>query len=129
LAFTVKIHKVPDTKNRFRIVGFEVEPFSIAEGADRMEIDLLFDPNSDLKNRKQKVEAGKDITFSYSVTTIMDEGTTWLHRMDHYAQINSGYSTVYHAQILWAFFCLFMISLVFAQVLVHTVSKDFKAIR
>jgi hypothetical protein len=78
-------------------VGFEVEPFSIAEGADRMEINDLFNPLSDLKNRKQKVKAGENITFSYSVKTVMDEGTTWLHRMDHYAQINSGYSTVYHA--------------------------------
>jgi hypothetical protein len=62
-----------------------------------METQLLFDSNSDLKNRKQKVEAGSNITFSYSVKTIMDKSTTWLHRMDHYALINSGYSTVYHA--------------------------------
>lgn len=52
-----------------RIVGFDVEPYSIAEGKNRALNDPSAEPNV------QKLEAGETITYSYRVVTRVSSGT------------------------------------------------------
>ena len=73
---TVKTHWEAGTDNQ-RIVGFEVEPRSIANKASR-----LYDP-SDAQN-KMILKPDEPFRFSYSIQTVNDKSTMWASRMDHY---------------------------------------------
>lgn len=55
---------VHDTmEGHHRIVGFEVEPYSIAEGPHRIANDPGSEPNN------QYLKAGEEFTFSYRIIT------------------------------------------------------------
>ena len=76
LYITVRTHWEAGSDNQ-RIVGFEVEPRSIANGKS-----TTYDPED--KQEKQYLKANETIIFSYSVETVNDGTTLWANRMDHY---------------------------------------------
>ena len=84
---TVKESPIDETK-KVRIVGFEVEPRSYWPGE---EISLDYNKHKPLylDELKQMEEDKQIFNFSYTVTSQMDETTTWSTRMDHYMKIGS----------------------------------------
>ena len=85
LEFTVIIHKATD--DAYRVIGFEVEPFSVQASQTEM-----FDINGPL----ERLEVNKPITFSHSFKTKIDPMHKWATRMDHYLKFSSHYEQVYH---------------------------------
>ena len=86
LHFTVKVHHVPGG-DEVRIVGFEVEPMSIAKGSP-LDLETLRDqPKQYLRKDGVPTDVSEGVVFSYSWTTINDESTTWAHRFDQYYEI------------------------------------------
>ena len=79
---TIRTHWEAGT-DRQRIVGFEVEPRSIAWGRTTTKYDPLD------SQPKHYLKAGEQIKFSYSITTINDGTTLWANRMDHYYKIGN----------------------------------------
>jgi len=76
---TIKLHKVPGSKDRNRIVGFEVEPHSLAGGDQRLKDPkgevavgefhhLLEDAGKNVK--KQEMNNGDKLSFSYNIKTV-----------------------------------------------------------
>jgi hypothetical protein len=86
---------VHDTlEGHHRIVGFEVEPYSLAEGPNRDSND----PAEHLQD--QYLKAGEEFTFSYRVITRRDPKTSWSMRMDHYIKTQN--NNIHMANILYA---------------------------
>lgn len=73
----VTLHEVG--KDQFRVVGFHVEPMSVAEGMDR---EACIPDYSML----HMVKEGEPFRFSYSITTKYS-ALTWAHRLDHYLKL------------------------------------------
>lgn len=86
LEITIKLHKVAGSKDRNRVVGFDVEPKSIGCNKDGPDA-----------SKKAELKVGEEILFTYSIRTVWGKGTDWSHRMDHYTKINSHYEQVYHS--------------------------------
>lgn len=87
---------VHDTmEGHHRIVGFEVEPYSINEGPHRNANNPSNDPYND-----QHLKAGEEFTFSYRIITRRDPRTNWSMRMDHYAKM--GNNNIEMANIIYS---------------------------
>ena len=76
LEITVKTHWEA-LKDKERIVGFEVEPRSIARGESRS-----YNPLDTQK--KQILKPGEPFYLTYSIYRVNDANTKWASRMDHY---------------------------------------------
>ena len=72
----------------YRIVGFEVEPLSIAEDENRLVRDMIARPIEEMyaggKISTAVLEPEKDYTYSWEVKTKI---VPWGHRMDHFNKI------------------------------------------
>lgn len=101
---------VHDTlEGHHRIVGFEVEPYSLAEGPNRESND----PSDHLEN--QYLKAGEEFTFSYRIITRRDPTTSWSMRMDHYIKTTN--NDIHMANILYALVVIAIIVAVLGFVL------------
>jgi hypothetical protein len=100
-----------------RIVGFEVEPYSIAEGANR----LANDPGSEPLD--QRLLDNGDISFSYRIITRRDPSTTWSNRLDHY--IKTGDNNIHMANIIYTACAAITLVIVLMLVLERSLSRDF----
>jgi len=79
LDMTVIVHKTSEGHNR--IVGFEVEPFSMAESEDREEANPY-------KSKEPLIlKPGQEFRFTFRIITREDKRMTWMMRMDHYIKI------------------------------------------
>jgi hypothetical protein len=90
LEITVDTHKT--IEGHERIVAFDVEPFSIADDAERM----LFSKRHTAKPRK--LVEGDKVRFTYSVHTNVNPGLTWATRMDHF--MKTGNNEVHLMQLI-----------------------------
>jgi hypothetical protein len=90
LEITVDTHKTYDGHER--IVAFDVEPFSLADDADRM----LFSKRHTAKPRA--LVEGEKIRFTYSVHTNVNPNMTWSTRMDHF--MKTGNNEVHMMQLI-----------------------------
>ena len=85
LHFTVKVHHVPGG-DEVRIVGFEVQPFSIKAGSSLDYETLHLQPKQVMETIRGVKQSPSDISdgiyFSYSWHTVNDQTTTWAHRFD-----------------------------------------------
>ena len=100
-----------------RIVGLEIEPFSLAEDGNRLTYskdDLL--NNQNLELTPMVLEADKDFSFTYSINTVPAPGLVWANRMDHYIKITSHYENVYTAQLAITFMIIFVLTVVVLQI-------------
>lgn len=115
---TVIVH---DTlEGHHRIVGFEVEPYSIYEGVHRM----ANDPGSEPKN--QYLKADEEFTFSYRIITRRDPKTSWSMRMDHY--VKTGNNDIHMASILWSILAIACAVIILGVVLERSISRDFASL-
>ena len=78
---TIETHKT--LEGHERVVGFDVEPFSIAEDGDRYKFHQKFDAEP------LYLEPGKKVTFTWSLTQKSNPNLTWKTRMDHYMKTGS----------------------------------------
>jgi hypothetical protein len=76
LEITVEVHHTLEKDSR--IVGFDVEAFTIEEGPERMNMKNKY------HSKVQYLEEGKPVTFSYSISTKVNSHLTWFTRFDHY---------------------------------------------
>lgn len=79
LDMTVIVHKTHEGFQR--IVGFEIEPYSMAEGDEREE------SNPYKTKEPLYLKPGEDISFTFRIITREDKKMTWAMRMDHYIKI------------------------------------------
>ena len=113
---TIRTHFEAGTDNQ-RIVGFEVEPRSVAYYKD-----TAYDPEN--KQEKHYLKEKEPILFTYSVTTINDGTTLWANRMDHFYKI--GNHNVHMADILFCIGLIALLGAVVAGLVEFTVRKDVK---
>jgi len=118
LDITVVVH---DTlEGHHRIVGFEVEPFSLAEDQHR----LANDPKS--STGPLYLKPNQEFTFSYRIITRPDPKTSWGMRMDHYVKF--GDNNIHLANILYSLAAIGAGVLILSALLARSLTNDFKAI-
>ena len=68
----------------YRVVGLEVEPFSLAEDEDR-----FLSPETQVGNKREPciLKLDEPIRFTYAIHTVDDPKLAWANRMDHYTKI------------------------------------------
>jgi hypothetical protein len=118
LDITVITHNT--LEGHHRIVGFEVEPYSIAEGVHRIANDPGSEPNN------QYLKEGEEFTFSYRIITRADPKLTWASRMDHYMKF--GNNNIHLANIIYSTMTISILFLIIAACLYRAIGNDFKAI-
>lgn len=118
LEITVKGHETHEKQKR--IVGFEVEPFSISEGEYRVQYSKKKEAGV------QYIKADTLINFTYSIKVEMDPSMTWSTRLDHYVKI--GENKIHWFQLSLSIAIIAICSLIAGNVLDKSLKKDFKAI-
>eukprot|EP00667_Euglena_gracilis_P004133 EG_transcript_4153 len=130
LAFTVKIHK-PEGLPGWRIVGFEVVPYSVdSESVDKSCVTGQdFDPE---KFGPQTViaappeKATKFISWSYSVHWVEDKEVAWSSRWDHYLKSSdASASNIHWFAIVNSLLIVLCLSAMVAMILLRALHKDF----
>ena len=91
LELIVQTHEIED--NKYRIVGFEVEPLSIKWG--QVEPSTVDPYRTELP--PQEYKEGENISYTYRVR-FEESATTWSHRNDHYLKL--GNDRIHHAQMI-----------------------------
>lgn len=118
LDITVQVH---DTlEGHHRIVGFEVEPYSMAEDQHRSSNH----PKSSSGPMYLTAGDNQEVTFSYNIITRPDPMTTWSMRMDHYVKF--GDNNIHLAAILYALATIAVGVLLLIYVLQRALGNDFK---
>ena len=121
LNITVEVHQ--SISDKFRIVGFEVEPLSIDWGLN--PCGKFSDPNN-IPPMNYNNETEYNITHTYSIR-IKKSDAVWADRFDHY--VKTGSDNVHHIQ----FFISVTIALIFFWIvrccIYRIVAKDFNAVR
>ena len=116
LDITVIVH---DTlEHHHRVVGFEVEPFSMMEEDNRSE------NNPSISKGPMYLLEGQEVTYSYRIITRNDPSTTWAMRMDHYLKF--GDNNIHMANILYGVGLIIGLGFVLYFLLVRSIGKDFK---
>ena len=118
LVFTIRAHNA-EGSNEQRIVGFDVEARSIAEGYHDKVMRKY-----DNRIPTQVLVPGEPVTFSYSIFTINDERTEWAHRMDHYWRM--GNSKVHFLQLFISLAIVTVATLIISQILRCALNKDIR---
>eukprot|EP00906_Rhabdomonas_costata_P007205 RCo010364 len=129
LAFTIKYHK-PEGLPGWRIVGFEVVPYSIESPVlDRLcSSGKEFDPDN---RHVQTMEIGKEhqtehITWSYSVRWVEDRDVAWSSRWDHYLwSSDASASNIHWFAILNSLMIVLCLTGMVAMILLRALHKDF----
>jgi len=101
-------------------VGFEVEPFSIAESVQRSEA------NPSKTKEPLYLKPGEEFSFTFRIITREDKKMTWAMRMDHYIKI--GDNDIHMAQIIYSLTTIVSLSILFTIVIGRNVRKDLKNI-
>ena len=114
--------KQEGTTPSYRVIGFDIEPYSLAEGANR------FKPPHQFNHAKQPITADTEIHFSYNIKSKHNPDLDWAHRMDHYQKLNSHYFKVQHTQLWITFAILVVLTIITFQIMVWTLSWDYLAI-
>jgi transmembrane 9 superfamily protein 2/4 len=130
LSFTVKIHK-PEGLPGWRIVGFEVVPYSI----DSARIDTDCSPDQEFDAEKyppQTViasppsQATKSISWSYSLMWSEDKEVAWSSRWDHYLKSSDASAANIHwFAIMNSLMIVLCLSAMVAMILLRALHKDF----
>jgi hypothetical protein len=117
LDITVQVH---DTlEGHHRIVGFEVEPYSMAEDQHRSS-----NHSKSSSGPMYLTGNNQEVTFSFNIITRPDPMTTWSMRMDHYVKF--GDNNIHLAAILYALFTIAVGVLLLIYVLQRALGNDFK---
>lgn len=112
---------VHDTiEGHHRIVGFEVEPYSMAEGPNRS----TNNPATVLDNLY--IKGGEEFTFSYRIITRRDPKTSWSMRLDHYTKTAN--NNIHMANIFYALCVMLFVIAVLSFILKRGLDRDFKAL-
>ena len=128
LEFSVFVHKADNGK--YRIVGFEVEPFSILESEHKIDGNLT--TMAKFRHHQipmQPAVPNVKVVFSHNIRTIIDPNHAWVTRMDHYAKISSHYEAVFHEQLLLTGIIVFVLTSVVAQVIFWILRKDYRSLQ
>lgn len=121
LELIVELHEVGD--NKYRIVGFEVEPLSKDWGQNepcsvkRKYFNLL---------PPKIYQIGEDISYTYQIR-FKHSQTTWGHRLDHYLKL--GNDKIHHAQMLIGLLIALVMTCLVKMILNRTLNEDFNRIR
>ena len=128
LSFTVKIHK-PEGLPGWRIVGFEVVPYSI----DSARIDTDCSPDQEFDAEKyppQTViasppsQATKSISWSYSLMWSEDKEVAWSSRWDHYLKSSDASAANIHwFAIMNSLMIVLCLSAMVAMILLRALHK------
>ena len=122
LHFTVKTHHVAGG-DEVRIVGFEVQPYSIAAGYP-LDIETLhLQPPQVMKRGYNMTDVSEGIIFSYSWKTVNDETTTWAHRFDQYFEV--GKYDVHMKQIFISLGVMLTVACLAASYVRVSITRDF----
>mmetsp|Transcript_11193 Transcript_11193/g.15082 ORF Transcript_11193/g.15082 Transcript_11193/m.15082 type:complete len:175 (-) Transcript_11193:1101-1625(-) len=123
LHFTIKVHHVHGG-DEVRIVGFEVQPYSIAQGSSLDHQTLHLQPHQKLANvDKTLTDISDGVIFSYSWSTVKDRSTTWAHRFDQYFEV--GKYDVHVKQILISTGIMLFVSITAFGYVKVSVTRDF----
>jgi hypothetical protein len=121
LEFTVEVQRTLEGDSR--IVGFDVEAFSIDGG--------IKDRKKNIKNKynlpMQYLEEGKPVTFTYSLTTKVNSRLTWYTRFDHY--LKGGNEEIHLMQLIISFCVVLAFGLVVGLILQRSLNRDFTNIK
>jgi len=94
LEFTIQTHKVG--KDKFRIVGFEVEAISLANDEAVKNHNMTESASTVYLKDPQFLQSGSGTMFTYSIKTHDDPKHKWITRQDQYTKLSSHYEKVYH---------------------------------
>jgi transmembrane 9 superfamily protein 2/4 len=130
LAFTVKIHK-PDGLPGWRIVGFEVVPYSVE--SSRIDSECTADGDFDADKYPPQTlvvtppsEATKSLSWSYSLHWVEDKEVAWSSRWDHYLKSSDASSSNIHwFAIVNSLMIVLCLSAMVAMILLRALHKDF----
>jgi transmembrane 9 superfamily protein 2/4 len=129
LAFTIKIHK-PEGLPGWRIVGFEVVPFSIDSDyldehcSPDKEFDTDGHPPQTVVPSPKKLATPK-ITWTYSVHFAEDKNVAWITRWDHYLKTKSNTSHIHWFGIITSLWIVLCLSCFVAVILMRALHRDF----
>lgn len=111
-------------RNGFRVVGFEVEPYSVAhKSALSKELINATCPVSK-SNARQEVVSGVPITFTYDVDYVVSS-TRWATRWDPLLTPNPEMKQIQWFSIVNSLMITVFLSALVATVLMRTVLRDF----
>eukprot|EP00667_Euglena_gracilis_P004537 EG_transcript_4562 len=128
LAFTVKIHK-PSGLPGWRIVGFEVKPFSV----ESSKIDTQCTPGQDFDPAPLPAQtvvvspadqATKAISWSYSIHWAEEPDVAWSSRWDHYLKSQDG-PTIHWFGIVTSSLIVLCLGALVATILMRMLHMDF----
>eukprot|EP00906_Rhabdomonas_costata_P012446 RCo017861 len=129
LAFTIKYHK-PEGLPGWRIVGFEVVPFSISTAT----IDKECKPGKEFDPEKFPVQtmeltpeaSAKSVSWSYSVKWVEDKEVAWSSRWDHYLRSSDANAANIHwFAIVNSLLIVLCLSAMVAMIMLRALHKDF----
>jgi len=121
LEITVEVHQ--GLSDKFRIVGFEVEPKSIDWEGDPCH---EFEDKATVPYMAYKNDTNSSVVHTYSVRIKKSEAK-WADRFDHY--IKTGSSKVHHAQFFISVSIAVVSVLIVRCCIYRIVAKDFGAVK
>jgi transmembrane 9 superfamily protein 2/4 len=129
LAFTVKYHK-PEGLPGWRIVGFEVVPYSVLssviDSTCKSGADFDADKYPEQKMELSKANAGLALSWSYSVKWIEDKDVAWSSRWDHYLRSSDANAANIHwFAIVNSLMIVLCLSGMVAMIMLRTLHRDF----
>ncbi|CAL5229966.1 g13397 [Coccomyxa viridis] len=129
LRFTILYHRDPET-DLSRIVGFEVEPFSVKHkydgkwNADRPELKTCNSNSMKFvseKDIKQEVKEGEEIVFTYDVT-FKQSDIRWASRWDTYLLMTD--DQIHWFSIINSLMIVLFLSGMVAMIMMRTLHRD-----
>eukprot|EP00931_Biecheleriopsis_adriatica_P105982 TRINITY_DN804_c0_g1_i1.p1 TRINITY_DN804_c0_g1~~TRINITY_DN804_c0_g1_i1.p1 ORF type:complete len:628 (+),score=125.06 TRINITY_DN804_c0_g1_i1:77-1960(+) len=123
----LKYHENPERYEGYRIVGFEVEPFSMTQGnSDSVKVDTA---PGEVKVSCEEgqalpvfdLESHSDILFTYDVVWIESE-VRWASRFDNYLKMTGG--QIHWFSILNSLMIMLFLSGMIAMIILRTIHRD-----
>ena len=117
----VKTSQVENSLHQ-RIVGFEVEPRSYAQG-QKIEWDIEEHKPLYLDELQLKDKKDQQFGFTYSIITKNDAETAWSYRMEHY--LKTGSENIHLAAILLSVTIVITLMFILSSLMKNGLSNDF----
>lgn len=117
----LKYHENPEKYEGYRIVGFEVEPFSMNQAVKEENGFLTASCEDGDAAPIYDLDAHNDLTFTYDVVWT-DSDIRWASRFDNYLKMTGG--QIHWFSILNSFVIMLFLSGMIAVIILRTIHRD-----
>eukprot|EP01138_Halocafeteria_seosinensis_P007229 gb/GECG01007392.1/.p1 GENE.gb/GECG01007392.1/~~gb/GECG01007392.1/.p1 ORF type:complete len:638 (+),score=69.90 gb/GECG01007392.1/:1-1914(+) len=125
--FVIKYHDEPEHYQGSRIVGFEVEPYSVKhkyEDKDKKKLATCNDQKKVSRDMEpQRIDEGGDVIFTYDVVW-EESDIPWSHRWDLYLQGTSGEEDIHWFSIINSLIIVVFLTGIIAMILIRALYRD-----